>query len=166
MKPWSLQRPLHDETVWLLDRDTYSCAKIRTKYPTEMSVVAKRWQRGEILFRQCGNIVAVAWKDNKVVNVVSTLPVLATQQQWIEHRRMGQDEQYFVREVWHYTMSIWGVSITAISCEGRTMSTWNVRKITFWLFTGRGCNYFIGGTTFAPTGQWTTKRFECFWQNS
>ena len=60
----------------LLDRDTYSCATIRTnrkQYPTEMSVAAKRLQRGEFLFRQCGNIVAVAWKDNKVVNVVSTL---------------------------------------------------------------------------------------------
>ena len=25
------------------------------------------------MFRQCGNIVATAWKDNKVVNVASTL---------------------------------------------------------------------------------------------
>ena len=60
----------------LLDRDTYLCATIRTnrkQYPTEMSVPAKHLQRGEFLFRQCGNIVAVAWKDNKVVNVVSSL---------------------------------------------------------------------------------------------
>ena len=38
-----------------------------------MSEEAKRLNRGEFLFRQSGDIVAVAWKDNKVVNVVSTL---------------------------------------------------------------------------------------------
>ena len=60
----------------LLDRDTYACGTIRTnrkQYPKEMSEEAKRLRRGEFLFRQSGNIVAVAWKDNKVVNVVSTL---------------------------------------------------------------------------------------------
>ena len=36
----------------------------------EMSEEAKRLNRGEFLFRQSGDIVAVAWKDNKVVNVV------------------------------------------------------------------------------------------------
>ena len=62
--------------VKLLAQDTYECGTIRTnrkQYPKEISEEAKRLRRGEFLFRQSGNIVAVAWKDNKVVNVVSTL---------------------------------------------------------------------------------------------
>ena len=60
----------------LLAQDTYACGTIRTNrkmYPKQMCEEAKRLRRGEFLFRQSGNIVAVAWKDNKVVNVVSTL---------------------------------------------------------------------------------------------
>ena len=60
----------------LLDHDTYACGTIRTnrkQYPKDISEEAKRLRRGEFLFRQSGNIVAVAWKDNKVVNIASTL---------------------------------------------------------------------------------------------
>ena len=60
----------------LLQQDTYSCGTIRTNrknFPSEISDETKRLQRGDFSFRQCGNIVATAWKDNKVVNVVSTL---------------------------------------------------------------------------------------------
>ena len=38
-----------------------------------MTDEAKKFKRGESTSRQCGNIVATAWKDNKVVNVASTL---------------------------------------------------------------------------------------------
>ena len=60
----------------LLLKYTYACGTVRTnrrQYPKDMCEQAKRLRRGEFLFRQCGNIVAVAWKDNKVVNVVSSL---------------------------------------------------------------------------------------------
>ena len=60
----------------LLAQGTYGCGTIRTNrkhYPYEISVEAQRFKRGESTFRQCGNIVATAWKDNKVVNVASTL---------------------------------------------------------------------------------------------
>lgn len=60
----------------LFEDGTYACGTIRTNrklYPTEISEEAKRFDRGQSTFRQCGNIVATAWKDNKVVNVVSTL---------------------------------------------------------------------------------------------
>ena len=60
----------------LLDQGTYACGTIRThrkQYPKDISEEAKRLRRGEFLFRQSGNIVAVAWKDNKVVNIASTL---------------------------------------------------------------------------------------------
>ena len=60
----------------LLAEGTYGCGTIRTnrkQYPSEIGVEAQRFKRGESTFRQCGNIVATAWKDNKVVNVTSTL---------------------------------------------------------------------------------------------
>ena len=60
----------------LLTQGTYTCGTIRTNrkhYPSEINTQAQRFKRGESTFRQCGNIVATAWKDNKVVNVVSTL---------------------------------------------------------------------------------------------
>ena len=60
----------------LLQQDTYACGTIRTNrnnFPSEISEETKRLQRGESRFQQCGNIVATAWKDTKVVNVVSTL---------------------------------------------------------------------------------------------
>ena len=60
----------------LLEDGTYACGTIRTnrkQYPSEISEEAKRFDRGQSTFRQCGNLVATAWKDNKVVNVVSTL---------------------------------------------------------------------------------------------
>ena len=33
----------------------------------------QKCNRGESAFCQCGNLVATAWKDNKVVNIASTL---------------------------------------------------------------------------------------------
>ena len=60
----------------LLSEGTYGCGTIRTnrkQYPSEISVEAQRFQRGESAFRQSGNLVTTAWKDNKVVNVASTL---------------------------------------------------------------------------------------------
>ena len=60
----------------LLSQGTYACGTIRTNrknFPSEISEEARRLSRGESVFRQCGNIVATAWKDNKVVNVASTL---------------------------------------------------------------------------------------------
>ena len=60
----------------LLARDTYACGTVRSnrkQYPKEICEEAKRLRRGEFLFRQSGSIVAVAWKDNKVVNVLSSL---------------------------------------------------------------------------------------------
>ena len=59
----------------LLEKGTYACGTIctnRKQYPAEISEVKKR-SRGESVFRQCGNLVATAWKDNKVVNIASTL---------------------------------------------------------------------------------------------
>ena len=60
----------------LLSQGTYGCGTIRTNrknFPSNMTDEAKKFKRGESTFRQCGNIVATAWKDNKVVNVASTL---------------------------------------------------------------------------------------------
>ena len=60
----------------LLARGTYGCGTIRTNrknFPSEISEEAKKFQRGGSVFRQCEKIVATAWKDNKVVNVASTL---------------------------------------------------------------------------------------------
>ena len=60
----------------LLSQSTYGCGTIRTnrkQYPKEISEEAKKLQRGGSVFRQSGNLVAIAWKDNKVVNIVSTL---------------------------------------------------------------------------------------------
>ena len=60
----------------LLAQGTYGCGTIRSNrknFPSEVSEEAKRFPRGESAFRQCGNFVATAWKDNKVVNVASTL---------------------------------------------------------------------------------------------
>jgi hypothetical protein len=45
----------------------------RKQYPAEISDEVKKSDRGESTFRQCGNLVATAWKDNKVVNIASTL---------------------------------------------------------------------------------------------
>ena len=59
----------------LIPEGTYGCGTIRTnrkQYPSEISVEAQRFQRGESAFRQSGNLVATAWEDNKVVNVAST----------------------------------------------------------------------------------------------
>ena len=60
----------------LLEDGTYACGTIRTnrkQYPAEISEEVKRLSRGESVFRQSGNLVATAWKDNKVVNIASTL---------------------------------------------------------------------------------------------
>ena len=38
----------------------------------QISDEAKRFDRGQFCFRQCGDLVATAWKD-KVVNMVSML---------------------------------------------------------------------------------------------
>ena len=59
----------------LLEKGTYACCTIRTnrkQYPTEISDEVKKSSCGESVFRQCGNLVATAWKD-KVVNIASTL---------------------------------------------------------------------------------------------
>ena len=60
----------------LLANGTYACGTIRTnrkQYPAEISEEVKKLSRGEFVFRQSGNLVATAWKDNKVVNMASTL---------------------------------------------------------------------------------------------
>ena len=60
----------------LFEDGTYACGTVRTNrkgYPSEISDEAKRFNCGQFCFRQCGNLVATAWKDNKVVNMVSTL---------------------------------------------------------------------------------------------
>ena len=54
----------------LLEEGMYACGTIRTnckEYPSEISDEAKRFNH------QCGNLVATAWKDNTMVNAVSTL---------------------------------------------------------------------------------------------
>ena len=50
-----------------------SCRINRKDFPSEISEEVKKFQRGGSVFRQCEKIVATAWKDNKVVNVASTL---------------------------------------------------------------------------------------------
>ena len=60
----------------LLANGTYACGTIRTnrkQYPAEISEEVKKLSRGQFVFRQSGNLVATAWKDNKVVNMASTL---------------------------------------------------------------------------------------------
>ena len=60
----------------LLARDTYACGTIRTNrknFPSEISDEAKKFSRGGSVLRQCGQISVCAWKDNKVVNVATTL---------------------------------------------------------------------------------------------
>ena len=60
----------------LLAQGTYGCGTIRSNrknFPSEITNEAKKFLRGESVFRQCGNICVCAWKDNKVVNLASTL---------------------------------------------------------------------------------------------
>jgi hypothetical protein len=60
----------------LLAQGTYGCGTIRTNrknFPSEISEEAMKFERGGSVFRQCGNITAATWKDNRVVNVASTL---------------------------------------------------------------------------------------------
>ena len=60
----------------LLENGTYACGTIRTnrkQYPAEISEEVKKLSHGEFVFRQSGNLTATAWKDNKVVNIASTL---------------------------------------------------------------------------------------------
>ena len=40
---------------------------------SEIAQEAKKFHRGGSVFHQCGNIVVTSWRDNKVVNVASTL---------------------------------------------------------------------------------------------
>ena len=73
----------------LLAQGTYGCGTIRTNrknFPSEMSEQAKKFQRGGSAFRQCGNTVATSWKDNRVVNVASTLSD-PTQQTTVQRRQ-------------------------------------------------------------------------------
>lgn len=44
----------------------------RKNFPSKINEVKKFQRRGSV-FRQCRKIVATAWKDNRVVNVASTL---------------------------------------------------------------------------------------------
>lgn len=57
-------------------RGTYMCSMIRLNrsgWPKEMGgTVAKKMKRGEVLFRQDGNMVATLWKDKRAVAVLST----------------------------------------------------------------------------------------------
>ena len=51
----------------LLSQQTYACGTIRTnrkQYPSEINTEAQKFRRGECIFRQCGNVVATAWKDS------------------------------------------------------------------------------------------------------
>ena len=48
-------------------------APIARSSPSEISDEAKQFDCGQSSFHQCGNLVAIAWKDNTVVNVVSIL---------------------------------------------------------------------------------------------
>ena len=60
----------------LIENGTCACGTIRTNrkmYPAKISEEVKKRTRGEFSFRQSGNLVATAWKDNKVVNMASTL---------------------------------------------------------------------------------------------
>ena len=57
----------------LLEEGTYAFGTIRTNHKEYPSDETKQFDRGQSSFCQCGNLVATAWKDNKVVNVVSTL---------------------------------------------------------------------------------------------
>lgn len=55
-----------------LSLGTYACGMITTNcnnFPSEISEETKR----ESVFQQCGNVIASAWKDIKVVNGTSTL---------------------------------------------------------------------------------------------
>ena len=66
----------------LLSQGTYGCGTIRTNrknFPSEISDEAKKFKRGESVFRQCNNTVATSWKDNKVVNVARSHQVKRTQ---------------------------------------------------------------------------------------
>ena len=60
----------------LLSQGTYACGTIRTNhknFPSEMSNEAKKFKRGEFVFRQCIDIdiVVTSCKDKKVVIVAS-----------------------------------------------------------------------------------------------
>ena len=48
----------------LLSQGTYACGTIRTNrknFPSEMSNEAKKFKRGEFVFRQYGDIVVTSW---------------------------------------------------------------------------------------------------------
>ena len=63
-------------SVSLLAQNTYTYGTIRTNcknFLSEISQDAKKLQREGSVFHQCGNIVTTSWRDNKMVNVASTL---------------------------------------------------------------------------------------------
>uniref|UniRef100_A0A0B7BRJ8 PiggyBac transposable element-derived protein domain-containing protein n=3 Tax=Arion vulgaris TaxID=1028688 RepID=A0A0B7BRJ8_9EUPU len=62
--------------VDLLNEKTYSCSTIipnRKGWPAECRATAtKRMQKGSVMYRQQGNIVATVWRDKRFVNLLST----------------------------------------------------------------------------------------------
>lgn len=75
---WYTNVPLFLE---LEEKGVLACGTVRgnRKYLPKEIVNAKDQQvktlaRGESLFRQCGNLVCVTWKDKKLVHLLSTLP--------------------------------------------------------------------------------------------
>ena len=67
-----------------------------------------RPKRGQSTFHQCGNIVATAWKDNKVVNVVSTLASPADITSVNRRQKDGTRVAVECPLCVAYTTSIWG----------------------------------------------------------
>ena len=60
----------------LLSQGTYACGTIRTnrkQYPSEINTEAQKFKRGEYTFRQRGNVVATAWKDEVRLCIITEL---------------------------------------------------------------------------------------------
>ena len=95
----------------LLEKGTYACGTIRMnrkQYPAEISEEVKKCNCGESAFRQCGNLVATAWKDNKVVNIASTLADPQEHASQQKTKKMVRSWLCSVPCVWLSTTSIWG----------------------------------------------------------
>ena len=122
----------------LLAQGTYGCGTIRTNrknFPSEMSEQAKKFQRGGSAFRQCGNTVATSWKDNRVVNVASTLSD-PTQQTTVQ--RQQKDGQRITVEcplcVALYNKYMGGVDFND-QLRGSYHIRWKCRKNYKYVFT-------------------------------
>ncbi|KAK7106183.1 piggyBac transposable element-derived protein 4-like [Littorina saxatilis] len=130
-------------------RETYMCSTIRINrknWPTDLSgAVAKKMKSGDILFRQCGNMVATLWKDKRPVAVLST----NSQPKMVKEQRKapgGKKEIKIPAPVGNYNGNMGGVDLgdqlSSYYPVGRPSVRW-WRYLCWWLLQTAMINAFL-----------------------